>query len=191
MFLPETIHIEKGGLPCWSPDATQIAFKDSTYSLCIYNVNNQKVTRVFRKEGLLLLPGCWSADGQYVLVALMDRQSRKSTMWEISADGKESRQITGHHENFYRYLALSPDGTLLVYAAMEGRYLGLYIMPAGGGVSLPLAVSRRGHNEGTSWSPDGQRIAFTSTRSKYSNFDIWIMDLDIEKIRKKLQAQNK
>lgn len=185
IFLPDTIHIEKGGLPCWSPDASQIAFKDSGYSLCIYNIKTDKITRVFSKEGMLLLPGCWSEDGKYVLIALMDRQSRKSTIWKISSDGKERKQITGHHENFYRHLALSPVGSLLVYAVLEGRYLGLYIMPAEGGISLPLAVTRRGHNEGTSWSPDGKKIAFTSTRS--GNFDIWIMDLDIERIKKKLR----
>ena len=189
MFLPDTIHINKGGLPCWSPDASQIAFKDSKYSLCIYNVKTDKIKRIFHKEGMLLLPGCWSHDGKYVLIALKDRQSKKSTIWKISPDGKERKQITGHHENFYRYLALSPDGQLLVYAAKEGRYLGLYIMPAEGGNSLPLAVTPQGGlNEGASWSPDGQKIAFTSTRS--GNYDIWIMDVNFEQIKKELRALN-
>jgi Tol biopolymer transport system component len=34
------------------------------------------------------------------------------------------------------------------------------------------------------WSPDGKRIAFNSTRS--GNHDIWIMEVDIEKIKKEL-----
>jgi Tol biopolymer transport system component len=185
MFLPDTIHIKKGGLPCWSPDASQIAFKDQEYFLCIYNVKSGKTTRIFNPEGMLLLPGCWSHDGKYVLIALKDRQSNKSTIWKISTDGNERIQITGHHEAFYRYLALSPDGQLLVYAAKEGKYLGLYIMPAEGGNSLPLAVSPRGLNESASWSHDGQKIAFTSTRSGY--YDIWIMDVNIEHIKEELQ----
>jgi hypothetical protein len=37
-FLPDSIHIMHGGLPCWSPDASQIAFiEGSTGSLCVYN----------------------------------------------------------------------------------------------------------------------------------------------------------
>jgi Tol biopolymer transport system component len=184
IFLPDSIHINKGGLPCWSPDGSLIAFKDSGYSLCIYNVKTNIITRVFRKEGMLLLPGCWSEDGKYVLIALMDRPSRKSTIWKISSDGKERKQITGHLENFYRYIALSPDGLLLIYAAMEGRYLGLYIMPAEEGNSLPLAVTSQGHNEVARWSPDGKKIAFTR------NFDIWIMDVDTEQIKEKLRALN-
>ena len=37
-FLPDTIQIMNGGLPCWSPDATQIAFiEGSSISLCVFN----------------------------------------------------------------------------------------------------------------------------------------------------------
>jgi len=184
LFLPDTIQINKGGLPCWSPDASQIAFKDSMYSLCIYNIKTNKVNRIFHKEGMLLLPGCWSHDGKFVLFALKDRQTGKSTIWKISSDGKHRIQITRHHENFYRYLSLSPDGSLLAYGVMEGRYMGIHLMPADGGPSLPLAVTSNGLNEGASWSPDGQKIAFISTRS--GNYDIWLMDLDIERIKKEL-----
>ena len=38
------------------------------------------------------------------------------------------------------------------------------------------------------WSPDDSMIAFTSTRT--GNFDIWIMDVNANKIRKESEAFN-
>jgi Tol biopolymer transport system component len=68
---------------------------------------------------------------------------------------------------------------------MNGKYPGLYIMPSSGGKSLPLAVTANSHNEGAIWSPNGKKIAFNSTRA--GSHDIWLMDVDIEKIKRDLQ----
>jgi TolB protein len=188
-FIPDSIVIRSGGLPCWSPSGSHIAFKDVTCSLYVYDFKTGTVAKIFREEGLVLLPGCWSPNGKSILFALMNRQTRTSTMWKISPDGKEKTQITRHHEGFYRHLALSPDGSLLVYAALEGKELGLWVMPGEGGKSIPLAITHPGHNEGPAWSPDGRRLAFNSTRS--GNFDIWMMDVDVDLLKKELQALNR
>jgi len=175
-FLADSIKINKGGLPCWSPDASRIAFKDSEYFLCIYDIKLNKTTRIFNKDGLLLLPACWSSDGQFILFSLLDKSTRKSTIWKISPEGKDLKQIMGHHENFYRYLDISPDGTLLMYGVFKNKHSGIYVMPWDGGTSLPISVSSESHNEGFCWSPDGSKIAFNSTRK--GNFDIWIMEIN-------------
>ncbi len=188
-FIPDSIVIRSGGLPCWSPSGSHIAFKDPAPSLCVFDATTGAVARIFREEGLVPLPGCWSKDGKSILFALMDRKTRKSTAWRISYDGKKREQITGFRDGFYRFLALSPDGSLLVYAALEGRDLGLWVMPAEGGKSLPLAITHPGHNEGPAWSPDGERLAFTSTRS--GNFDIWLMKLDVQQLKRELQESDR
>ena len=186
-FLPDSVLIQNGGLPCWSPDGSQIAFIERKgLSVCTFNLKTGKLKSLFRKEGHLPLPGGWWIDGKYILVANMDRQTRKCTMLKVSAENGEISPITGHNENFYRYIALSPDGTLLVYGALEGKFLGLYIMLAEGGRSLPLAVINDGHSEGAAWSPDGKKLAFTRTQGR--NFDIWMMDVDIGKIKKELKS---
>lgn len=185
-FLPDSIHIQNGGLPCWSPDATQIAFiEGSSTSLCVFNSRTGQVTSLYNEEGMLPLPGGWTSDGAYILTALMERETRKSTIWLISRDGKEKWQIPGHKENFYRYLALSPDDSLLVYAALENGLLGLYIMLAEGGKSLPLAVSDQGHNDGPCWSPDGKMVAYSN-----GNGDICIVDINMARAVRELQQLN-
>lgn len=185
-FLPDSVVIQNGGLPCWSPDGSQIAFLErKRSSLSTFNLKTGELKSLFREEERLPLPGGWWIDGKSIIVANMDRQTRKSTMLKIAEKNGEATLVTGHNENFYRHMALSPDGSLLVYASMEGKYLGLYVMPSGGGKSLPLAVTKDGHTEGAAWSPDGKKIAFTRTQGR--NFDIWVMEVDTEKIKKELQ----
>ena len=184
-ILPDSIRIRSGGLPCWSPSGSHIAFKDgAALSLWLYDMHTGAVERIFHQEGLVPIPGCWSRDGKSILIALMDKATRVSTMWSISADGRERRQITGHRDGFYRYLALSPDGSLLVYGALEGKKVGLWIMPAEGGASIPLAVSPEYHNQCPAWSPDGTRLAYASGRT--GRGDIYIMKPDIAAIKEAL-----
>ena len=189
-FLPDSILIQNGGLPCWSPDGSQIAFLERKgLSVCTYNMKTGELKSLFREEGKLPLPGGWWIDGKSILVANMDRQTRQCTILKISTMDGEKTSVTGHNENFYRYLALSPDGSLLIYAAMNGKYLGLYAMQSNGGKSVPIAVTKEGHNEGAIWSPNGNMIAFTRTRN--GNFDIWIMDVNTQELKKELEIINK
>ena len=193
VFLPDSIRIRNGGLPHWSPDGSKIAFVEGgTISLCVYDMQSGRVRTIYRQEDLVPLPGGWTADGKKVLAAFMEMPSRKSTIWTVPLDGSEPTQITGHCENFYRHLALSPDGSLLVYGCYKDRYLSFYIMQLGAGRStgegpvLPLAVTPGVSFEGPVWSPDGKKLAFISTRS--GNADIWVMEMDLDELSRKLDA---
>lgn len=187
-FVPDSIIIKYGGSPCWSPDGSEIAFAgEESQSIYVANINEGKVRKIFKEENMMPIPACWSNDGKSIFIALKEKESTKSTIWEVAIDGKEKKQITKHHEGFYRHLSLSPDGLLLVYSAIVGRDLGLWIMSAKGGKSIQL-VAQPGYYEGASWSPDGTRLAFHSSRS--GNGDVWLMDIDIKEVRKELQILN-
>lgn len=185
LFLPDSIQIGNGGLPCWSYDGSSIAFVEIKHlSLCTWNFRTGELKSLFRESGKVPLPGGWWNDGKSIVAALMDLKTRRSSIMRIYTDGRKPEQIPCGHEGFYRYLALSPDCSHLVFAAMEGKYLGLFIMSSGGGKYLPLTISD-GHNEGPVWSPDGRKITFCSGRSGTGN--VWIMDIDSEKLKEKLQ----
>lgn len=187
-FLPDSIGIMNGGLPCWSPGGGQIAFiEGKTMSLCIFDLENKTGKRIFHAEGNLPLPGCWTPDGDSVMVALMNMETRRSVIEVVASDGSGSRQIKGHHENLYRYLAISPDGKLLIYAAMEDGRLGLYIMPSEGGNTIPIASDPEAHIEGVSWAPDGKKIAFN--RMGRGDCDIRVMKLNTRKLLSELASK--
>ena len=87
-FLPDSIEIYNGGMPIWSPDGKEIAFLERIkYSICIYNLETHNVKRIFKEDGMFPFPGSWSPDGKSIIIALMDRQTRKSTIWKIHTDG--------------------------------------------------------------------------------------------------------
>jgi Tol biopolymer transport system component len=187
-ILPDFVLIRSGGSPCWSPDGLNIAFREGgSMSICVINLNTKAITRVFSGNGLVPVPGCWTKDGKHIFITLLDRQTRKSALWKVSADGREKTLITGHHEGLYRFIDLSPDGSLLVYCAMEKldeRWVsGLWVMSVNGGPSICM-VGPQGFNEAQQWSPDGKKLVFSSSRS---GSNLWFMEVDPDAEKSRLE----
>lgn len=70
---------------------------------------------------------------------------------------------------------------LLVILSLAIRLSGQDMFPA-----RQLTTDPAQHGFAT-WSPDGKKIAFIRTQG--SNFDIWVMEVDKEKIKKEFQAR--
>lgn len=185
-LLPDSIHIRKGGTPCWSPDGTQIAFRER-YSLKILNISSGQIKCIFEKHGFLPIPNCWTIDGNSVIATIRDEKTYESTMVKICATSYGLTNLSTKKGIRYRYADISPDGTLLVYSSKESGSYNLWVMPVHGGKALQL-TSESPADDGPRWSPDGTSITFVSRRS--GNADIWIMDVDFLALKQRIKDLN-
>jgi Tol biopolymer transport system component len=185
-IVPASVPVSSGGNPIWSPDGSRIAFKAGA-DLWVLDVRTGEAKAIFTQAGMKAIPGCWGADGASVYFTLRDAAAELpgSSIMEILVDGDESREVRPAGEHSYRYMDLSPDGSLLAFVQCEGRNCDLWVMPAGGGPAVQLTM-HPGYDDTPRWSPDGTRIAFTSTRA--NNFDVWVMSLDLGPLRVALDS---
>lgn len=183
-IVPESIPVVLGGQPKWSPDGSRIVFKEGE-NLWMLDVATGRFDKVFSEEGKLPIPACWSPDGLEIYVFMREAESRSASIWSVSVGGDGARQLTPEKEGTYRYADVSPDGTLLAVVWCEGRACDLWAMSSKGGGRVQI-TSHPEYDDGPAWSPDGKRIAFVSTRS--GNFDIWTLEVDVERLRRELTS---
>jgi len=189
-IVPDSIPIERSGMPCWSPDGKKVAFH-SKGVLWTVEVETGTLKKIFDLEGNLTIPFCWTNDGNNIIAELMDTASAGTDLWKIPINAKEASQLT-FMEGRQKKPCLSPDGSLILFASDHGGNVDLWIMPSGGGDPVQLTSyagddSNPGYDLEASWSPDGKKIAFSSTRTGY--WAIWLMEPDLEFIKGKLNKK--
>jgi TolB protein len=105
--------------------------------------------------------GVWSPDGSHV--AFLSGSFGEGALLVINVDGSEESRVIEKEAYPPEW---SPDGTKLVFEAVEG---GIYSVGADGSGLRRLTLA----GSGPTWSPDGSRIAFFSDDT--GNFDVYAM----------------
>ena len=157
------------GAPAWSPDGTLIAFesdRDGNMEIYLMDASGQNVRRLTNHPATDQSPS-WSPDGKQIVFISNRERRAESDVYVMAPDGRDLRRLTTAGDNWAPQFA--PSGQEI--ALQNGR--GLELLPLAGGPARKLTDDPQTGMSPT-WSPDGKRLAFASTRN--ARLELFVMD---------------
>lgn len=165
--------------PVWSPDGGRIAFvgepiespmnrhipSELLDSLVLYSMDHDGSDLQEVTSGVALYPPSWSPDGQWI--AFVVREAGQRFVYIVKPNGTDLTRIS----EAFSEPSWSPDGHSIALLAPDGEGGGaLYKFSVNGLVATMIANVANDIDDPftfwtdtVSWSPDGSRIAFTSS----------------------------
>ena len=112
----------------------------------------------------------WSPDGKQILFTRGDVMTNID-IYVMDADSSNATRLTEHPERDQRGV-FSPDGKTIAFVSQRDGDVAIWLMAADGSNPRKLVQGRE-----PSFSPDGRRLAFTSSAFD-DNDEIYLIDLD-------------
>ena len=181
--------------PAWSPDGSRIAFisdRDGDVEIYAMDVDGSGQVRLTDSPGFDGDP-TWSPDGEHI--AFSSLRDGNSEIYVMNADGTNPVRLTNNKAHDWR-ATWSPDGTQIAFVSERDGDAEIYVMNADGTGQTNLTnfafkvdesyPDRTSNERDPAWSPDGQRIAFTSDRDSFVddqgsetlNTEIYVMNVN-------------
>ncbi len=150
--------------PAFSPDGRQVAFAralGANIEIFVCNRDGSGVRRLTNSPGIDTNPA-WSPGGQEI--AFTSSRAGTPQLYVMDVEGSNVRRVTFAGE-YNDGAAWSADGTRIAYASRaERNRFDVAVLDLVTLASQSL-TGGPGSNEAPSFSPDGRRIAFSSTRA--------------------------
>ncbi len=164
----------------WSPDGTRIVYSllNPTTDLRAVNADGSNDRFLLQNPTDGWVETCWHPDG---LVGLVGRNGGavgvQEDLFLLAPDGTLGANMTALSTDD-EYAAFSPDGLSVAWHTSRDGNFEIYVAGFNGSAFTGLLnLTTHGANDKEpSWSPDSQRVAFTSTRVGGGN-QIFVTDL--------------
>jgi Tol biopolymer transport system component len=164
-------HAANDTAPAVSPDGTRVAFesdRDGNSEIYVVTLVGGQVQRLTDNPARDSSPA-WSPDGRRI-VFTSDRDNRASAdVYIMNADGSEVQRVTDDRANWAPQF--SPDGQMLAVQIDTD----VVVIDLRDGSRRRL-TSGTANGMNPTWSPDGSRIAFVTTRNR--KLEIFTMNAD-------------
>lgn len=171
--------------PNVSPDGRRIAFASERFGdVDIYTMSPSGggVKNLTKNSRIHDNDPAWSPDGSKI--AFSSYRDGSEGIYAMNADGTGVNRIARYEDPdfFVRELTWSPDGAKIAFTGTtesdSGESNDVYVASADGSGQTARLTDGAGatYNECPSWSPDGSKIAFTSSTG--GNYEVFVMDAD-------------
>lgn len=169
--------------PAWSPDGKSIVYvqgenKNSSKELYIVPAS-EGAPKAVTKLKLNLVQPMWAPDGK-TIVFLQKLGDRASVIMSVPADGS-AQPRTLAEAGAIQYVRVSPTDGMLAYSRVltENAAGGsdIYTVPLSGGTAQVITTDSQ-EDYIPSWSPDGKRLTWASSRGQSDGHKIVVANAD-------------
>lgn len=174
-LVPLLVLLSTTGCAAPPPDAPRILyFEYSRVSVAAVHGGRITVERSFEHPGIINIVGA-DVVGQVAALYSVDPMHGGITgdmrvQFLNLRTGQRERVLTDPEDRI-QGMALSPDGGRIALELAHGRYRQIEIEDLSTGRRMP-AVSRASRDSTIGWSPDGQRIVFTTTSGALAIYEV-------------------